>query len=145
MAIDWITLNEQGLQATLAGPELAAYKTAATAVGQANPVLEIIEQVVAEVAGFIAASDNPVTPPAGQVPRNLARASYAIVRYRLITRLPINAQTMLEHRLREYDDALAMLRAVARGDFVIGTPDASTSAGDVRAKYGSATRVFDDN
>lgn len=142
MAIEWVQLSESDLAATLSAPELQAFKSAATGVGQVISVADLLSQVQAEVEGYIAASDNPLIVPANSVPKTLARAALAIARYRLITRLPINAQQMLETRQKEYDDARSLLQAVASDRFVIGRADAATQT-PARAKYGSSPRLFE--
>ena len=48
----------------------------------------------------------------------------AIVRWRLITRLPINSAALLETRKQEYQDALRLLEQTAAGKFLVEEPAA---------------------
>lgn len=139
----WVTVTEQEVSASLSGPELIAFQTAATASGQDSPMEEIIAQAVMEVRGYVMAGGRTTPGLAGTVPLELVRATVCLVRYRLITRLPLNAQAILETRRAEYDDALRLLGSVSRGTFALEDGEGPAGSGVARGFGGSARRVFE--
>lgn len=120
--MSWITLNEAGVLTKLAGPELAALKTAALGTGQPNPLPEVITQVVREVRGYVAANLRNVLGEADTIPDELAAAALARIRYELATRLPV-ASLLTEARREANRDAIALLARVARGEFLVVPPE----------------------
>lgn len=121
-------LTEDGIKTRLAGPELAAVQTAALAIGQEDPVVEIIAAVTAEVRGYVAAhGSNRLDADTTRIPANLESAALALAVYRLCSRLPAKA-LLTEARSRDKDDALTLLKAVARGEFVVDAPEAAAPA-----------------
>lgn len=115
----WIELTEDDVLTRLAGPELTAYKSAALAVGQADPLPEVLEGVINEVRGRVAACQANKLGDGDTIPDELKHHALAIVRYRLITRLPIQ---MRPERTQEYEDALSALDKVAECKFAIEAP-----------------------
>ena len=73
----WITLAESNLQASLSGSEIEAFKTAALAEGQADPVAELLARITLHVRGYVAAGKWRMGPD-GTVPPTLARAAVAL-------------------------------------------------------------------
>lgn len=120
----WITITENDVKTRLAGAELSAYTTAARASGQANPLPEIIEQVVDEVRGYIAANKSNQLGAGMTIPQKLLRATLNMIRYQLITRLPISISA---ERKDDNDKAVALMQQVATGKFAVEEPvDADT-------------------
>ena len=118
----WITLTEDNLAERLAAAELTAVQTAAT--GDAgNPVPEVLESVVAEVRGRVAANDRNDLGPAGTIPEELKAAALALARWRVLSRLPGMRMLQDDARRMEYTDALALLAAVANDNFAIEQPE----------------------
>jgi hypothetical protein len=118
----WITPTETDLGARLASAELAALQTAA--VGDyGNTVPDVLASVVAEVRGRVAANPANSLGDAGTIPEELKAAALAIARWRILTRLPGMRSLQDEARRAEYNDAQALLTAVARGEFAIEQPD----------------------
>ncbi|NCC93835.1 MAG: DUF1320 domain-containing protein [Opitutae bacterium] len=123
----WITITEDHLAERLAAAELTAVQTAAT--GDAgNPVPEVLAAVVSEIRGRIAANPSNCLGEAGTIPEELRAAALAIARWRVLSRLPGMRMLQDDARRMEYNDALALLAAVAKGDFAIEQPEDPISA-----------------
>lgn len=120
--MSWITLTESDVITKLSGPELAAMKTAALQAAQADPLPEVIEQVVLEVRGRVAACAANTLGPAGTIPDELKGAAINRIRYELATRLPV-ATLLSDTRRAANDQAIALLRDVAACDFAIVAPE----------------------
>ena len=140
----WQTITEDDVRARLSGPELAAYKTAALATSQTDPLPEVISQTVAEVRGYIAACERNTLEEGETVPSKLVSATVAIIRYRLITRLPLNAASLLETRRDEYKDAVALLKEVAACRFLVeeSVNPAAEAPASPRPRYCAREREF---
>jgi hypothetical protein len=123
--MSWITLTEDHVKARLSGVELAAWRKAALAPGQADPVQEVLAGVTSEVRGYVGGNRNNVLDVGSTIPSELLDASMALVIARLSTRLPIS---MTAERKDSKDSAIALLRDVAAGRFFIGS--ASSPAAD---------------
>lgn len=116
----WVTITEDDFNRKMAGPETNALKTKVLAAGQANPLPEIIADVVNEVRGYVAVKN---TLAAGAtIPDKLESAALAIIRFRLATRLPVST-LLTDDRRTENKDALALLKMVAQGDYAIDEPE----------------------
>lgn len=93
-----------------------AIRTAALAVGQADPVEAEIPTTVNEVRGYVAVEN---TLGAGvTIPSKLKDATLAIVAYRTASRLPVKS-LITEARTNAYKDAVRLLENVARGLFTV--------------------------
>ena len=127
----WITLTETHLGERLAAAELAALQSAAVGA-YGNTVPDVLASVVAEVRGRVAANGRNQLGAAGTIPDELKAAALAIARWRILSRLPGMKSMQDEARRAEYSDALALLAAVAKGEFAIQQPadpiDADTGA-----------------
>ena len=133
----WITLTEDNVRERLSWPELSAFKTWHLKAGQDDPVPETIVRVVNEVRGYVSGCARNVLGPAGTIPDSLADAALSLMRWRLATRLPGASQALLdESRKQEYDDALRLLRDVARCNFGI-EPGADVSGDCASGNAGS--------
>jgi phage gp36-like protein len=117
----WIAITEQDVQTRLTGPELSAMKSAALAQGQSGILAEVIEQVVDEVRGYVAAHAANQLGASQTIPQKLLSASLAIIRYRLATRLPVKS-LLTEDRVKENDAAIALLQRAADGKFAVEEP-----------------------
>lgn len=115
----WVEITEADVQTRLAGAELAAYRSAAKATGQIDPLPEIINAVVDEVRGYVAACDRNTLGVGNTIPEKLVSAALAIIRFRLITRLPLSIG---EERKTEYSDALRLLERVSECKFAVEEP-----------------------
>jgi len=120
----WISITTADIQTRLAGAEVEALRTAALADDQADPLPEIVSQVVDEVRGYVAAGG--YTLGDGEtVPSKLFSATLAMVRFRCATRLP--GYQMDENRRREYEDAIRLMERVADGRYAVEEPAAASS------------------
>lgn len=118
----WTQLTATLVRELLSAPELSAIQTAALATGQADPLPGVCEQTAAEVRGYVAAhAANTLSDNVLEVPGNLTRATLALVRNRLASRLPV-ASLVTEQRRREYEDAIQLLRDVAAGRYAVDVP-----------------------
>jgi hypothetical protein len=119
--MSWITLAESDVITKLSGPEIAAMKTAALQAAQANPLPEVIAQVVKEIRGYVAACAQNQLGDGETIPDELLGAAISRVRYELATRLPV-ASLLTEDRRTANADALTRLRDVAACRFAIEQP-----------------------
>ena len=134
----WIQIKENDVKTRLAGAEFSAYSTVARSQGQANPLPEIIDQVVDEVRGYIAANKSNRLGAGNTIPQKLLRATLSIIRYQLITRLPVEIN---EQRTKEYVNAVALMEQVATGKYAIEEPvEVDAEKIPVPAPYVSAPR-----
>lgn len=115
--MSWAAVTVDMVKTRLAGPEVAALQTAALATGQVDPLPDTIAQVVDEVRGYISAGGS-VLETGATIPSKLRSATLAIIRYRLITRLPVKS-LMTEARKEENDAAVRLLERVADGKFSV--------------------------
>lgn len=125
----WKALTFATMQTTLGDAEMEAAREQLLASGQADPLDEVLENVVAEVRGRVAArAGNTLEGDVTLIPPELLQHASYIARWRLLGRLGPGAAFLLtENRRKDYDDAIAALKDVARGDFTI-TP--ATTAAD---------------
>jgi hypothetical protein len=119
--MSWTTLAESDVLTRLTGAELTATKSAALASGQSSPLADILTQVIQEVRGRVAACSQNRLGDGATIPAELRGAALDIVRYRLLTRLPV-ASLVTSARETEYRDALSLLRDVASCQFRIEQP-----------------------
>lgn len=138
----WITITDADVQTRLAGAELSAYRSAAKATGQADPLPEIISGVVDEVRGYVAACDRNTLGAGSTIPEKLKSAALAMIRYRLITRLPLSIG---DERKAEYNDALRLLERVSECKFSVEEPeviDPEAKSSGLEPSVGSRSRNF---
>lgn len=121
----WQAITTDDVKTRLAGAEVAALQSSALAVGQTDPLPEVVGQVVDEVRGYVAAGGNTLDA-AGTVPSKLVGATLAIIRYRLATRLPISG-LLTEERKAENDAAIRLLERVADRKFAVEEAAAPSS------------------
>ena len=116
----YIAITTDDVKTRLAGPELVALQTAGLATSQADPLPEIIQQVVREVRGYVkACAKNAGSMGAGAtIPDELLGSALAMIRWKMISRLP-KTPLATEQRRDEYKDAIAHLKQVAACQFEI--------------------------
>ncbi len=120
----WITITESDLIGSLTGPEMTAVQSAALGAGQTDPIPEKVLEAVQEIRGRVAACQNNRLgdlTQGEQIPEELKPAALAIIRYRILIRLPLSS-LITPQREREYTDALTLLSAVAACKFRIEQP-----------------------
>jgi phage gp36-like protein len=126
--MSWSAITATEVKTRLTGAELTALQTVALASGQTDPLVEIIEQVVDEVRGYISANTSNTLGASGTVPSKLISAALAIIRYRLCTRLPVKS-LLTEDRVKENEAAIRLLEQVAAGKFAIEDPNSGDRSG----------------
>ena len=121
----WNALQESDVLTVLAGPELSAYRTAALAAGQPDPVAEQITNVTNMVRGYIAAWLANTLGPEGTIPDKLLQSAVDI----LAVKIPMRAagKNPTESRERAQAEAMKILRDVSIGRFKIEVPDSFTT------------------
>jgi hypothetical protein len=135
----WITLTAADVQGTLTAPELSAARTAAIAVGQVDPLTDALARTVAEVRGYVGGAQRNTLGEAGTIPDELKSAALDLVRYRVLTRLPLQGSSaLIDQRKAAAEAAERLLREVAAGRFAIEQP---ATAGDVNTGSGTAEVV----
>lgn len=143
--MSWTTITENDVLAGLNASESSAYRTKLLGDGQLDPLLEITDQVVAEIRDAVRSNpDNILSASADQVPGSAKYHAVAIIRYRLITRL---AGVPNESRRAEWDRANRWLDQVAQGRIRIesgatGT-DTEAAAPGSRPRITAATRIYE--
>jgi hypothetical protein len=125
--MSWVTISESDVITKLSGPELAAMKTAALQAAQTNPLLEVITQVIREIRGYVAACSKNALGDGATVPDELLGVAISRIRFELATRLPV-ASLLTDDRRTANENALTLLRSVARCEFAIVPP--ATPAAD---------------
>lgn len=123
--MSWTTITVETLKSRNAGAEVTALQESAIADGQNDPVVEIIQQVVDEVRGYIDAGG--FTLGSGStVPSRLVLATINRIRFEAATRLPGGA--LLDQDRRDANiQAIALLQRVASGKYSVETPETAST------------------
>ena len=106
----WREITEDDVLTTLTAPEMAAFRTAAIGEDQEDPLPAVTKTAVGEARGYIAGCRTNVLEAGDTVPESMIHQVVTIIRYRLISRLPIRVR---EAREQEYKDARTYLRDVS--------------------------------
>jgi hypothetical protein len=120
----WIIPAESDLLTAISQTELAAYRAAATATGQADPVAPTLAQVADLVRGYVGAYKPNTLGPPGTIPQKLLAPALDLACVRLPQRVgvpPKDVRQAAEQR------AVRLLEQVAAGIFNIEEPDVPTS------------------
>jgi hypothetical protein len=125
----WIIPTENDVLTVLSETELATYRAAATATGQADPVAPTLAQVVDLVRGYVGAYRPNTLGAAGTIPQKLLAPALDLVAVRLPQRVGVPPKDV---RKAAADQAVRLLEQVAAGTFNIEEPeevsDETTSA-----------------
>jgi hypothetical protein len=116
----WIIPTENDLLTSLSETELAAYRAAALAGGQADPVAPTLAQVVDLVRGYVGAYRPNTLGEAGTIPQKLLAPLIDLVAVRLPQRVGVPPKDV---RKAAGDQAIRLLEQVAAGVFNIEEPD----------------------
>jgi phage gp36-like protein len=119
----WITLAETDVLDVLNADELDQYRTLSTQPGQTDPLPGILSNVTNEVRGYV--RNRYELGAAGTIPDALKSAALDIIAWRLANRV---APSTADKRKPAKDDAIALLKSVAAGEFGIDAP--AVSAGE---------------
>ena len=119
----WIIPAESDVLTALSETELATYRAAATASGQADPVAPTLAQVVDLVRGYVGAyKPNSLGLP-GTIPQKLLAPALDLVVVRLPQRVGVPPKDV---RQAAAMSAIRLLEQVAAGTFNIEEPDSFT-------------------
>ena len=119
----WIVPTESDLLTALSETELATYRAAATASGQADPVTPTLAQVVDLVRGYVGAYRPNTLGLPGTIPQKLLAPALDLVAVRLPQRVGVPPKDV---RKSAADQAVRLLEQVAAGVFNIEEPDSAT-------------------
>lgn len=109
----WRAITDDDLLTGMNSYELEAFRNKAIADGQADPVPLLIAQTTMDVREAIrSCRDNSLSPDATLIPEGAIRHAVALIRHRLQTRFPDQAEAAEDRRL-EYREANKYLEAVA--------------------------------
>lgn len=113
----WIEITENDILTVLAGPELSAYRAAAKANGQEDPVPPSIHSVTQLIRGFVMANKANVLGEGNVIPERLLTVALDILAVRIPGRV---GTTPSEVRAENQKTAMRILDRVADGSFDIG-------------------------
>jgi hypothetical protein len=119
----WITPAESDVLTVLSETELATYRAAATASGQADPVAPTLAQVVDMVRGYVGAYKPNTLGLPGTIPQKLLATALDLVAVRLPQRVGVSPKDV---RQMAANRAVRLLEQVAAGTFNIEEPDSPT-------------------
>lgn len=119
----WISIDSDDVKTRLTGVELTAFTTKALAAGQADPLPDIIAQVVREVRGHVAGGGN-LLGDGLTIPDELLAAAVDMIVFRLTTRLGLAVR---EDRKTANDQAKTLMGQVGRGEFKVASPATAAS------------------
>jgi hypothetical protein len=119
----WIIPAESDLLTTLSETELAAYRAAALASGQADPVAPTLAQVVDLVRGYVGAYKPNTLGLPGTIPQKLLAPALDLAAVRLPQRVGVPPKDV---RQQAAGRAVRLLEQVAAGVFNIEEPDTAT-------------------
>jgi hypothetical protein len=116
----WITPAESDVLTVLSETELATYRAAATASGQADPVAPTLAQVVDLVRGYVGAYKPNTLGLPGTIPQKLLAPTLDLMAVRLPQRVGVPPKDV---RQMAASRAVRLLEQVAAGIFNIEEPD----------------------
>ena len=119
----WITPAESDVLTVLSETELATYRAAALASGQADPLAPTLAQVVDLVRGYVGAYKPNTLGLPGTIPQKLLAPALDLVAVRLPQRVGVTPKDV---RKSAEQQAVRLLEQVAAGVFNIEEPDSPT-------------------
>lgn len=139
--MSWLAITEAHLLQHISGAELEALRAAALADGQADPVQPSIDQVTAQVRGYVAACRaNTLDSDTDAIPDRLLAAACAMVVAVIIGRIP--GYELDEKKKSALDEARRLMRDVAACTFAIEDPTTGSESAPSPA-ITPRTRQFD--
>src|SRR5471030_1760789 len=120
----WIIPAESDVLTVLSESELATYRAAALASGQADPLAPTLAQVVDLVRGYVGAYKPNTLGLAGTIPQKLLAPALDLVAVRLPQRVGVSPKDV---RLSAANQAVRLLEQVASGEFNIEEPDEAST------------------
>ena len=119
----WITPAESDVLTVLSETELATYRAAATASGQADPLAPTLAQVVDMVRGYVGAYKPNTLGLPGTIPQKLLATALDLVAVRIPQRVGVPPKDVLQMAASR---AVRLLEQAAAGTFNIEEPDSPT-------------------
>ena len=119
----WIIPEESDVLTVLSDTELSAYREAAIAAGQTDPLAPTLAQVVDLVRGYVGANRLNTLGVAGSIPQKLLAPALDLLAVRLPQRVGVPPK---EVRKRAADQAVRLLEQVAAGTFVVEEPEVAS-------------------
>jgi hypothetical protein len=121
--MSWIIPAESDVLTVLSETELATYRAAALATGQADPLAPTLAQVVDLVRGYVGAYKPNTLGLPGTIPQKLLAPALDLVAVRLPQRVGVPPKDV---RQMAASRAVRLLEQVAVGVFNIEEPDSPT-------------------
>ena len=106
--------------------EVSSQERAALVAVNSSDLGDILDRVVAGARGKILAGGNQVGP-AGTVPDQIIEEVMAIVRWKWLTSFPQLVKLQTKEREKQHDDAVALLKDIARREEKVELPDPGTA------------------
>lgn len=138
MPVSWITISVAQLDTAKAAALVDALQTAALAVGQADPLPEIITSVTARIRMEIAAGGKTVLDAdATKLPPSLKGLALRMVLREGQSRLnAAGAMPLSDDERKEWDQDVRFLERIAKGEITVEQSDNPESSPSVQAKTG---------
>jgi hypothetical protein len=139
----WAAITEADVVTRISGTELEAYRAAALADGQVDPVAPAILQVTDLARGYIAACKENILGPDGTLPSKLKAPILDLIIVDIIKRLP--GMVIDQARSDAQDAAIRLLEQVAACKFAVEEPTTTTdeTLPGQTPSYTSRDREFD--
>lgn len=115
----WITITEDDLLTVMNGKELDAYRAAALAEGQPDPVAPTIAQVVDLVRGYVGGCRSNILGEGNTIPSKLLAPALDLIVVRIPQRVGRDPKP---GRQAAYDAAVTLLEQVAACKFDVESP-----------------------
>jgi hypothetical protein len=145
----WREITEDDLLNQISGAEIEALRSAVLGMGQSDPVQPAIDQVVAEVRGYITANQaNSLDADPAKIPDRLIGAAVSLIIIQIMTRAGGMMIDPESARSKRADESRRLLRDVAAGKFSITDPDSGAeNSATVAPRYTPrrSSRRFDRN
>lgn len=139
----WRAITEADLVTKISGAELEGYRGAALAASQPDPVQPAIDQVVAEVRGYIAANAaNSLDPDTATIPERLIGAAISRIIIQIMSRAGGSVMDPNDVRRKAAADALELLKNVASAQFAIDPPDGGDGRMNASSRINKKRRHF---
>jgi hypothetical protein len=122
--MSWIIPAESDVLTVLSETELATYRAAALAAGQADPLAPTLAQVIDLVRGYVGACKPNTLGLPGTIPQKLLAPALDLVAVRLPQRVGVPPKDV---RKAAAEQATRLFEQVASGDFNIEEPDTASA------------------
>jgi len=119
----WRALTETDLKSRLSAGELATYRKLSLVDGNdADPVQAVIDQITGQVRAYISGSPNNQLGADGTIPEILIGSAVSLAVLEVMARAGGSILDLQGHRVKSADQAMSMLKDVARGMVKVDMP-----------------------